>query len=246
MGEKLAKPPVIEAICEFRFAETAPWEWTIPGQLYDKIGQEFADRSQLQGMGVQIKASQSAPPIATIQPAPNRVQLKRQDGSAMVQIGPHLLAINHLKPYPEWETFRLLITRIFDQYRSITGDAPLERIGLRYINEIAVPDYPFDIGSYITLDPPLTGALDRPLRSAYQRYELEEEQPVGALIHQSGIRREEGKTAIILDLDFGSTMANQTRATDEIRDWLDAAHDRIYESFVASLNPEMYEKLRKG
>ena len=197
-------------------------------------------------MGVQIKASLSTSPIATIQSAPNRVQLKRENGSAMVQVGPHLLAINHLKPYPAWETFRSLIIRIFEEYRNVAGEVPLDRIGLRYINEVVVSEYPFEIGKYITLDPPLGGSLDRPLRSMYQRYEIEQDVPEGILIHQSGIRREQEKSVVIIDLDYGSSMAKQTKAIGEIRDWLDAAHDRIYESYVASLAPEFYQGLKKG
>lgn len=32
MGEPLARPPVVEALVELRFA-AAEWDWTLPGRL---------------------------------------------------------------------------------------------------------------------------------------------------------------------------------------------------------------------
>lgn len=55
MGEKLLSAPMIEALCEFRFTPSSPWDWTLPGRLYDQIGNEFTERSQVDAVGVQIQ-----------------------------------------------------------------------------------------------------------------------------------------------------------------------------------------------
>lgn len=247
MGEKLKSPPLIEALCEFRFAGDPSWDWVIPGQLYDKIGQEFSERAQIKGLGVLVEAAAQEQPIATIHTGPERVQLKRKDGSAMVQVGPHLLAVNHLRPYPNWETFADLVMRIFGVYRTLAPQFRLERVGLRYINQIDLPKSPFQMKSLITLAPPLTGALDRPLKSYYQRYEIEQDNPKGLLIHQTGIRvNQEDALILVLDLDFGSTQVQSLEKIEDVRVWLDTAHDRVYEAFVSSLNPQQYEKMKRG
>src|SRR5438093_1211585 len=109
MAEKLKYSPLIEALCEFRFAPSPSWDWTIPGRLYDEIGRDFPERAQVDGVAVQFVLG---PEKASAQPVingPARVQMKRADGTAMVQVGPNLLVVNHLRPYVGWETFRPMI-----------------------------------------------------------------------------------------------------------------------------------------
>jgi len=243
MGEKLKTPPLIEALCEFRFIPGSPWDWVLPGQLYDRIKGEFPIRSQIERMGVEVQSAPRAKPIATIHTGPERVQLKRADGSAMVQVGFNLLAINHLRPYTSWTEFLALIMRIFDDYQGIAGKNELERIGLRYINHLLVPENA-EIGDVIALAPPLTGNLVRPIQAFYQRYEIEEDNPEGVLIHQTGtIQDELGKPLFVLDLDFGSTRVQNLIYPQEVREWLNQAHDRVYDAFVSSLNPILYSAL---
>ncbi|MCK4591205.1 MAG: TIGR04255 family protein [Candidatus Latescibacteria bacterium] len=246
MGEKLASPPIVEALCEFRFVPSDAWDWTIPGLLYEKIKGEFPERSQFKGLGVQIYLGPNSPPAADMRTGPERVQLKRSDGSAMVQIGENLLAINHLRPYPNWGNFREIILKNLQNYREVTEEVPLKRIGLRYINQIKVPQGEFETSDFITLEPPLSGSLDRPLSSFYQRYELVQDSPPGVLIHQTGIQRTEEQTVIMLDLDFGSEDVEHVTNAEEVKNWLNSTHTRVLEAFVASLNPDFYDRMKRG
>lgn len=247
MGAKLKTPPLIEALCEFRFAANSPWDWTIPGQMFEKIKSEFSERSQVQSVGVQLQASPRVPPLATIQTGPERVQLKRADGSAMVQIGPNLLAVNNLRPYPTWDVFRSLILGTFKTYREIVGPFELQRIGLRYINLIPLPNPRPELRDFITVAPPLTGHLDRTLKNIYQRYEIEQVNPEGVLIHQTGIQTDgDEQSGLVLDIDFGSTKVQDLTSLESVQQWLEAAHDRVYEAFVSSLNTDLYEDFKQG
>lgn len=245
MGEKLKTPPLIEALCEFRFAENANWDWVLPGQLYDKIKTDFPERAQIQGVGFQVQASPKLKPVASIHTLPDRVQLKRLDGSAMVQVGYNLLAINQLKPYTSWTEFLSLIMRIFETYQEIAGVVDLERIGLRYINQLVVTDSNSKVSDLITLAPPLTGTLARPIHAFYQRYEIEQENPEGILVHQTGTQQDEQENPIfILDVDFGSTKVQDLKSADSVKNWLEQAHNRVHEAFVASLTTHLYSDMK--
>ena len=39
-----ANAPLLEAICELRFVPGAPWDWTIPGVLYERVKGEFPSK----------------------------------------------------------------------------------------------------------------------------------------------------------------------------------------------------------
>src|SRR5215210_1273143 len=203
--EPLVRPPLVEAVCEFRFAPTDQWDLTVPGRLYD-----------------------------------------REARSALVQVGPHQLAVHHKLPYPGWAGFYTLIERMLGMYLEIVRSTP-ERVGLRYINQIPLSSSETtEIGSLITLDPPIPAEIDRPLENFYQRYELQHDAPKGILIHQTGGLQlsPEGERIVVLDLDFGSLPGSAPDVADAAS-WLQAAHDRVEEAFQASVNLKLLDKMRR-
>lgn len=247
MYEPLVRAPLVEAVCEVRFEPSEEWDWTVPGRLYDRIGDEFPQREQVQGFGftLQIGAG-SQPLVPAVQSASDRVVMGREDGSALVQVGPHQLVINYRLPYPGWGTFAALIDRILRSYLDLVS-APAQRVGLRYINQIQGPfEEPVDIGSLITLDPPLPPEIDRPLQNFYQRYELLHDDPQGVLVHQTGMQTTpENAAVLMLDLDFGS-LPGSPPAVSEVGNWLHVAHDRVEEAFRASVNRELLGRMTRG
>jgi len=245
MGIDLKNPPLVEALCEFRFEPSSPWDWTIPGQLYDQIRETFPEKSGVGSVEVGFKAGEG-PATTTFHSQPEKVQLKRSDGSALVQIGPHLLVINQLRPYENWQRFRGLIQEVYEEHAKIAGKLPIFRIGLRYINRLETPSGEIDIKSLLTIGPPLEGALEKPLLSFYQRYELTHKTPLGILIHQTGIAKNGETRFMMLDLDFVGSELTGVSGSQQIYEYLDAAHDRIEEAFIASLNPNFLNRLKKG
>lgn len=248
MGQPLKASPLIEVLCEFRFEQSSAWDWTLPGRLYEKIGQEFSERSQVNEIVFQVQAeADNTAPFSQIIKVPQRIQLKRPDQTAIVQVGPHILVVNHLAPYPLWDNFRSLILRIFSEYINFYEDFTLSGIGLRYINQIPISPEGFEISKFITLKPNLTGVIDRSLSSFHQRYDLSYESLKAVLIHQTGINEtEEGEFAIILDLNFDSQEVDTLKEISEIQKWLDEAHQHLSEAFIASLNPDYYQLLKEG
>jgi len=244
MGARLKNPPLVEAVCELRSGPNTSWDWTIPGRLFDLLGTEFPERAEVHRVGItvqQIGMSSAGP--AVIEGGPDRVQLKRADGSAMVQVGPRLLAINYLRPYETWEVFRSLVLTVFGAYSGIADISELSRVGLRYINQI--PQHGLNLDQILTVRPELSGSLKRPLLSWYQRYELSHENPSGVLLHQTALQVLEAGPTVMLDLDFSSTKPAVTDSSSLIG-WLDLAHDRVEESFIDSVEPSLFEKLRGG
>ncbi|MEJ7817006.1 MAG: TIGR04255 family protein [Rubrobacter sp.] len=247
MFEPLARPPLVEAICEFRFEPSEQWDLTVPGRLYDLIRDDFPHREQVQGFGFSLQVGQGAgAPVPTVQGGLDRVLMAREDGSVLVQTGPHLLVVNHKLPYPGWEDFRALISRVLETYLDLVPSS-FERVGLRYINQIPLPVAEgLEIGSLITLDPPIPPEMERPLANFYQRYELRHDDPIGILIHQTGMQlTQENDTVLMLDLDFGS-LPEALPGTEDADAWLPSAHDRIEEAFRASVNPEFLDRMKRG
>jgi hypothetical protein len=141
------RSPIAEAVCEFQFRGSSEWDWTILGLVYQEIKSEFPQKRQEKAFEINI-APQEGKIEKSVGGSLSKMQFLREDGSAMVQVGPDLLAINVLPPYPGWETFEALIRRQFEIYCKIAHPVGFKRIGLRFINKIAFPTKEIETTEY--------------------------------------------------------------------------------------------------
>jgi uncharacterized protein (TIGR04255 family) len=112
MGRLYENPPLVEALCEFQFEPNQPWDWTIPGLVYDKIKIDFPKKKQqnMVEMAARIEQDELRP---TIKGGVARMQFLRDDETALIQVGPNLLVVNQLKPYPTRDKFRELVKALW-------------------------------------------------------------------------------------------------------------------------------------
>jgi len=143
--------PLIEALCEFRFDPASLWDPTIPGLLYGELRTDFPVREPTRAIEATVTSAPGAIQQAVIEV--DRLQMYREDRTAVVQLSPHLLVVNQLKPYPGWEAFYPVVQRALRLYRDIAKPTALFQIGLRYINRIQIQGVLADLHQYFDFYP---------------------------------------------------------------------------------------------
>src|SRR5258705_1897664 len=108
MPRTYKKPPLIEALCELRFEGSQPWDWTIPGLVYERIRDQFPKKRQENALEVSVQPGENQI-LQQMKAGVAKMQFLRDDESALIQIGPDLLAVNQLRPYQSWKAFKALI-----------------------------------------------------------------------------------------------------------------------------------------
>lgn len=126
-------PPVIEAVCEFRFAQIGVQPALVPILYYDRIKAEYTEIEIRQGVGIQTGTEE------VTMTTEDRTVFRNPSANRLVQIGPRMLAVNQLRPYPDYVTFRREIGARFSDYQAVAHPKGLTRLGLRYINRLTVP-----------------------------------------------------------------------------------------------------------
>ena len=243
MGEKLAAPPFYEALCEISFAPSTPWDWTLPGRLYERLKADFPTVRQMNQVELRVEGSPTATQSQLLK-RPDRVQLIRQDHSQMIQISPQMLVVNHLQPYSSWRDFLDLILSTFKEYTKILQVSVPSQLGLRYINRLEVTEQDSDLRRFLTTLPPMVGPLKKPITGFVQRYEVVGEGETDRLLHQTGLMREEEEMYIMLDLYYLSREGEAFATLDDLSSWLERAHQAIYEAFIDSLQPDILASFR--
>jgi uncharacterized protein (TIGR04255 family) len=224
MSKHYKNPPLIEAVCEFKFQPPASWNPAVPDLIYEKVQGQFPQRETMSGLSGE-------------EPVPSaKAKFRRADGSALLQVSPKLLAINQLRPYAAWPQFKQTILEAYAIYRELARPAGLARLGLRYINQIEIPETKIEIGRYL-----------RGCPEGYHKLFLSTEFPFAAerenlamiLAH---VPHDEGEfLRFYLDLDYGAFPT----ATEEIAAVLERAHDRIEQIFETTLTDETRRLFRE-
>jgi uncharacterized protein (TIGR04255 family) len=240
----LAHPPLIEAICELRFAQPIVVD---PALSQDLRGLGFPDPPRRWTGAEVIIDTTVSPPTPTVRHI-ERDQYIRPDGSMMVQVGDNVLVVNHLRPYATWPSYLSVITRVLAAFSARAGGGTLERAGLRYLNRLTLVPPHIRVRDVLRIFA-LTGEPfdGRPLRGFYQRYDLMYPDEGGGLTLQVGVGTDQNGPHVVLDIDFGSSFGSTPPfAPFDAPAWLEAAHGRVESVFVGSLNPSYLAQLQAG
>ena len=248
MVRKYKNPPVVEALCEFQFIPAQPWDMTIPGLIYEKIRKNFPEKKQQSGVGIQFHPTAKGIE-QKIEPAPSKVQFFKKDKTALIQISPHLLVVNQLKPYPVWEEFKKMILDNFHTYKEIAQPNAFKRIGLRYVNVLEFNKTKIELKDYFNYYPFIPKSLPQTHESFLTRvefpYENNNERLILALA--TVVPSKPNSISLVLDIDY--VMARPEYIPfDKIEEWLDKAHEGVKAAFEASITEKarsLFEKENK-
>ena len=235
MGKRYKNSPIIEALCEIQLVPSQPWDLTLPGLVYEKVKDQFPDKKQQIGVGVQFRPTEKGLEHR-VEPAPPRVQFYRKDQTALIQVGPDLFVVNHLKPYPTWAVFKPLILGNFEAYKGVANPRGFKRIGLRYINKIIFNAESVKLEDYFNFFP----AIPKDLPQLHEGFICRVEIPYSnnfyrIIITISNAAPDAPITLpIILDLDYILTV-QEGIPMEGFEGWLEQAHSTIEKTFESCI-----------
>lgn len=244
MSRNYLQPPLIEALCEFQFS-SENWDWTIPGLVYQKIGERYPNKRQVKMVEfeLQAKSSEISP---RVRGDADRMQFLTTNESELVQVGQNMLAINFLQPYPKWRIFRSRIAEMFDMYKDIAHPAAIKRIGLRYINKIEIPASVFDLSEYFNVQPKLPDQMPSNFGSVFMRTEVPYGPNAGLLIltFASNPSEKPDNSSFILDLDF-ATFGEHGCQFENYFEWIEKAHEFVETAFESCITDQARSLFRE-
>ncbi|MGH8060005.1 MAG: TIGR04255 family protein [Candidatus Entotheonellia bacterium] len=244
MGRQYNKPPLIEAVCEFRFEPGEPWDLAIPGLLYERLRETFPKRRQARALETTMLAGPDA--IQQQMTQVDRLQMLREDETALVQVSPHLLSVNHLKPYPSWAGFISLIREALEVYRTTAKPKGLQRIGLRYINRIEMPGKRLDLEYYFDFYPFVGTRLPEDFGNFLVAIHLlfQERRDILRLQLSDTPADQPDVSAFTLDLDYFLAQTDKVNF-ESVLGWLEEAHDTVEETFEGCIKDTLRERFEE-
>jgi len=239
MGRKYANPPIVEAVCEFRLTPETQWDLTVPGLLYERLKETFPQKEQRMIQEVEL----------TQRPEGLQQQIRTNEGlwfftedrKMLAQVGPRLLVVNALKPYPHWEGFNPRIDMVWKSLQETVEVQGLERIGLCYINRIELPAPNVKFDEYFDFYPFVGQRLPQHVASFHTGVEFSyagDRDHCRVQLAPIPLSGKEGKAAFMLDLDYFLTRPRGVAVADALA-WVEEAHSRVEEVFEGCITDKL-------
>ncbi len=250
MALEYRRPPLVEALCELRFASSADrkWDWTIPEMLYEQIRDNFPVRKEHYDIEISIPSTgpMGAPTRA------KRMQFLTSAGNMMVQVAPDLLAVNSVGSHLGWADLRDTLLGVLERYGDIARPPALAMAAVRYINKVEVLLRPgVALEQYFTVLPILPEGVPREVSTFLMHTEVGYSDPDALFRFRFGSTaspgQQEGVAAFLLDYEHVGH-GDRAPSFNGLRAWLDAGHARIEQAFYGSFTPmthaEVFQEVR--
>jgi len=242
-------PPIEEAVCEFRFAPSSPWNLTVPGLLYEKIRDGYPGEPKQQNLvpaefqtGQQQLVTNTA---HNLKPFIIKLLFQSHDAKKLVGVGPDLLSIHSLRPYEGWESFERRIDESFHSYIEVSKPAGVTYLAVRYINKIVIPQQNINLGDYFTIYPLVPEGIPNTVSGFTIRTQTTySDLPIVLTITLSDIPESLDKASFILDLQVFQNWMEKPLDIEKSIDTLHELKQRenaAFESLITDRTRELFD-----
>jgi len=241
MAENFTIPPLKEAVCEFKF-KAENWDPSIAGLLYPALKDIFPKKESVQEGYIEFFLDPKERKPSNITQSENELpKFANEIGNLFVIFRKNIVSIHCINPYVGWQDYLAKIKFVKDKYDEIAIPGILDRLGLRYINRISLPDEAFSFSDYFKICPtPLENSIKADDITAMQTGVVSKD-------HESFVKTqfvwltskpEVNKRDFVLDIDYFSS--NPT----DINSWLETAHQKIEEIFLNSMEQKAIDTFK--
>lgn len=240
MDVRYDKPPLLEAIFEVRFPQATSWDLAIPGLIYERLKERFPQREAkiAQEMNIVSGPEGFKQEIRTTE----RSLFFQSDRKMLVQVGPRVVSVHCLKPYPGWATFKSAIEEIYNALGEVVETKQLEKIALRYINRIEITESKIEPKDYFNLYIYLGEKLPQDMVNFNIEciFPYERERDLCRLQFATLPPPTPSQPMFNFLLDIGYFLATpQVIKSEEVLNWVEIAHQRIQDIFEGSITNKL-------
>ena len=239
MNRQYPNPPIREAVCEFRYQQDGHWDSASPGLVYSAMSDEFPrrlpDESPNPSPAPVFSSAGLLPPGLELRVGRPQLPLKfwrDSDELGYIAVGPYRLGVHHFRPYPSWQRFREIIVKGTHAYQDVLKPSKVERIGLRYINDINLGRSTFTIEEFFEFYPFVGRNIPQNLSGFHCLVQFDFEDARDSLILQirAANQPEDRNAHVILDLDYYLAKPGSVELAQST-EWLEKAHANLESVF---------------
>jgi uncharacterized protein (TIGR04255 family) len=236
------RSPLTQVICQIRVPAVLTIQDRPPAEFQELIRQEYPIPHREQGVAIEEPPdAERAKPVLL----PPLWRFASSDSAWTVTLAPDFLALECTSGYQTFDHFLTRFTHVFEHYRSVYRPTSLDRVGLRYINELAAPEGESRAYWVERLNPLYTALLrcpdiePGPVRSAHET-RLSDQEGQFTVRHAYIDKGNGGATQFVLDYD---RYVSGPIAPEGLESLLRSFNDYVFRVFLWSIESKLRKEL---
>ncbi|EKD24111.1 MAG: hypothetical protein ACD_81C00106G0003 [uncultured bacterium] len=243
---KYLKSPIREAIFDVRLKFSKQPEMSVFEEIYEQIKLEYPTKQLITRRSVSLEVSGEESPKVNSGQEPWGVRFISQDGTKVAQFRLDGFTFSKLKPYDSWESFFEEAEKIFDAYLREYKPDYIERIALRYINAIEIPESSFEIEEYFATSPKISISIPQTLRQFFLRVVIQDDasESIGIINQTIEGSDRQNQTTIVFDIDVFEENTRIEPRTNSFKDKVLALKEfrtRIFEGSLTEKTKSLFK-----
>ena len=239
------KPPLIEALCEIKFAETKG-DFTSWGDFYREIKSFYPQKNELP-RGIEF---QFTPNEGSINPTEFVKRFISIDNAQLIQATKDFLILNRLSPYLGYEDFKKSFGKVLKIYAEIFSPKRSVQLSMRYVNQIIIPREKFSIEDYFGLVPMRLEDVTNAIGSMFVQVQIAPQLADHFLqvTLRSAPSTPESNSVFFLDI-FDAFPINSEYKESSILKAMDDAHaniEHVFEKLVQERLREVFQEVKEN
>lgn len=222
--------PTIEELSRFVEAvkSTYPSAKKI-GEISTQFQSDFGDIDN-----PKISHSTSAQPLG--------YQCISADKKQIVQPRINGFTFSRLRPYESWSVFKAEAHRLFEMYLDIFGDHTIQRVAIRTINRLEIPETQVDLKDWIRTGPEISPVLPQGLMGFFMQLQQPYDDIKSVCVINEALESptEADTLAVILDIDLYRTV-DIPQESNQFWELLDSMRLKKNEIFLGCITQKMLE-----
>lgn len=198
--QHLSKAPIVEAAIDIRIVPSVKWDETSLQRELKQCLPDYPKIVPLRGARFEINAKKLLNPAVEDFGCVS-LKLHSGDNLHIAQFNKDAFVFSRLKPYENWEQFSAEALRLWDIYCELLKPKQVTRIGLRFINRIAIKQEKVELADYYKYPPASLKELNWTLAHYLHHDVMQVPETSYAVNLIKTVQNVPGEIGLILDID---------------------------------------------
>ncbi len=247
--KKYKASPIIEALVEVHFSQTKT-DFTVWADFNNRLKNFYPIVEELFTSKAELRVAQDGKSREGKISPEKLLRFYKKDKTQLVQATKDFVSVNKLKPYSGYENFLADAETVLNDYVDLTAPALTNRIGMRYINQIIIPETSVELSDYFRFMPQIPDEVTEGINNVLLEIQFaprnSSHQVMTSL--RSDISSVEGTTVFFLDI-YDILVENNEPNISVILDSLNEAHrniERVFEGFITDKARKLFGVVEKN
>jgi uncharacterized protein (TIGR04255 family) len=236
------KPPITEAIIDLQVAPSPGEKLSVLDHLNTKEPESYPQKDPIFEMTGVFEFQPTGLGSTQSQRRQAGYRYANKDGNQVWQARLGGFTFSQLAPYDRWEPFRDEARRRWGDYRRSLAPECVNRIAVRYVNRIDIPNGSVDLKDYFRTSPEIAPEVQQSLSGFFMRLQIPQTDIKGEVLFTQTIvpPQREGSVSVVLDIDLFRTL-DIPKDDEDLWGLFEILHDRKNEVFEASITDRTRE-----